>query len=169
MPPTTVHDRITLLGAAALLPAGVLLPSENRYISAACLTGSFLLSGLLFSCDLDVDSTEYRRWGPLRFLWFPYKRMVLHRSWLSHGLVIGPLVRLIYFVLFVDLLVALGTLGVEIADLGGLAWLSTWHGFWFGLAAGHMRFLADFLIGFVLGGAAHTIPDRLVTGVKRLA
>ena len=168
MPATAVHDRITLISAAALAPAAVLLPSENRWISGALVVGAHLLSGLLFSCDLDVDSNEYRRWGPLRLIWFPYMRMVLHRSWLSHGLVIGPLLRLIYFALFIDLAVVLGALGAQAAGLGGIAWLGWWHRFWFGLIAGHARFTADFLAGFVLGGAAHTIPDWLSTGVKRL-
>lgn len=168
MPATAVHDRITLISAAALVPAAVLLPSENRWISAALVVGAHLLSGLLFSCDLDVDSVEYRRWGPLRLIWFPYMRIVSHRSWLSHGLIIGPLLRLLYFALFADLLVALGALGAQVAGLEGIEWLDWWHRFWFELVADHPRFVADFLAGFVLGGAVHSIPDWLSTGVKRL-
>jgi uncharacterized metal-binding protein len=172
VPETPVHDRITLISAGLLAPVFLAIPSENRWISWGVLTGSYLLSGLAFSCDLDIQAAEYRRWGPLRWMWWPYARMVLHRSWLSHGLVVGPLLRLIYFALVVDLIVVLGVavvgLGGWLAGFEAFGWLGQWHLFWAGLVRDHPRFFADVLVGFVLGGAAHSIPDWLTTGVKRI-
>lgn len=168
MPPAHVHDRITLLSAGLLTPVVLALPAENRFLSWVVFTAAHLLSGLLFSCDLDVRATEYRRWGPLRWLWLPYTYLVYHRSWLSHGLVIGPLLRLLYFGLAVEAL-ALLFAGAGAQFLGaGLEWLSRWHAFWGSLIRDHPRPVLDFLAGFITGGAVHTIPDWLTTGVKRL-
>ncbi|WP_025745622.1 metal-binding protein [Kallotenue papyrolyticum] len=160
MPSARTHDVITIISGAALLPLAWTLTTDLSITLS--LSGAHLLSGLLFSCDLDIDSTEYRRWGPLRLLWWPYKEMIPHRSWLSHGLIIGPLLRLAYFALIA----------------GGLAWLvltlldrgELWQRW--GTALGdwlraHPEEVYAALIGFVLGGAAHSIPDWLSTGAKR--
>ncbi len=168
MPQTHVHDRITLITAGLLTPVFLAIPSDNRWISWGVLEGSYLLSGLLFSNDLDVMATEYRRWGPLRWLWLPYAQMVLHRSWLSHGLMVGPLLRLLYFVLVVDLLVVLGATAAGVGGVGGWEWIGRWHKFWADLVREHPRHFVEAAVGFVLGGAAHSIPDWISTGIRRL-
>ncbi|MGB9723242.1 MAG: metal-binding protein [Chloroflexia bacterium] len=164
MPPARVHDRITLITAGLLTPVVLALPAENRFLSWGLFTVAHLFSGLGFSCDLDVRAVEYRRWGPLRWLWLPYTQLVYHRSWLSHGLVIGPLLRLLYFGLIVEVLVLAGVYLFG----AGPEWLSHWHAFWGHLVRDHPRYVLDFLAGFTTGGAVHTIPDWLTTGVKRL-
>lgn len=168
MPPTRTHDFITLGGAAVLAPISLLVPSDNRWLSCTMVTGSHLLSGLLFSNDLDVSGAELHRWGPLRWLWWPYERLIPHRNWLSHGLIIGPLLRLAYFALIVEALVALGTLGAQLAGWDGLGWLSWWHRLWSNLVLTYPRRFVEFAIGFVLGGASHSFPDWLQTGVRRV-
>ncbi len=168
MPSARMHDHITLITAGLLTPAVLALPAENRLLSWSIFTVAHLLSGLLFSCDLDVQATEYRRWGPLRWIWLPYTHLVYHRSWLSHGLVIGPLLRLFYFGLMGEGLAWLfAGAGAHLFG-AGLEWLSHWHAFWVDLMHTHPRHVLDFLAGFVTGGAVHTIPDWLVTGAKRL-
>ena len=168
MPETKAHDRLTLITAGLVTPVALLVPSDNRWLTWGTVTGSYLLSGLLFSNDLDVQAAEYRRWGPLRWLWWPYAHLVLHRSWVSHGLIIGPLLRLIYSALVLELLVVLLTAAAQLFGVGGLNWLNAWHLFWGELLQAHPRRLGEFLVGFVLAGAAHTVPDRFTTGVKRL-
>ncbi len=56
----------------------------------------FLIGGLLLSPDLDTRSNATRRWGPLRLLWWPYRRLLRHRSLLSHTPLIGTAGRLLY-------------------------------------------------------------------------
>ncbi len=168
MPGIRAHDTITWIGGVLLAPLSLAVPSPNHWLSALTLSGSFLLSGLLFSCDLDVPAGEYRRWGPLRRLWWPYERLLPHRSWLSHGLVIGPLLRLAYFGLVVDLLVSLLALVASALGLDGRAWLQDWHRFWADLVRYDPRPVAEVLSGFVLGGAAHSLPDWWLTGMRRL-
>ena len=59
---------------------------------------AFLIGGLWLSPDLDTRSNALRRWGQLAFLWWPYRRLIRHRSIWSHGPLIGTAVRLLYLV-----------------------------------------------------------------------
>ena len=84
---------------------------------------AFLVGGLWLSPDLDTRSNPTRRWGPLRLLWWPYRRLLRHRSLLSHSPLLGTAGRLLYLLALV-----LG-LGLIAAPLGApspealLAWL----------------------------------------------
>ena len=55
-----------------------------------------LAGGLLLSPDLDIRSRPFYRWGVFRFIWWPYQWMIRHRSPLSHGIIIGSWLRLLY-------------------------------------------------------------------------
>ena len=57
-------------------------------------TASVLVGGLWLSPDLDTRSNALRRWGPLGFVWWPYRRLIPHRSLWSHGPFLGTAVRL---------------------------------------------------------------------------
>lgn len=162
MPDYRTHDRITVYAGLALVPISYLLSADRSLVTAVTVAAGCLVSGLLFSCDLDIDSAEYRRWGVLRFLWWPYKEAVPHRSWLSHGLVIGPVLRLAYLAAIVYGFLFAGTVLT-----GNWAVLRA-------VERAIVVFLRDyataayaFLIGFILGGAAHSIPDWFSTGAKR--
>ena len=87
------HDRATCLLA---LPYGLLwwpwLGTLGTVVSAL----AFLIGGLWLSPDLDTNSRPYQRWGPLRWLWWPYRKALRHRSVLSHSPLLGTLVRVGY-------------------------------------------------------------------------
>ena len=71
------HDRATW---ALSLPFGLLWWPLLGLAGVACAGLAFLLGGLLLSPDLDTHSNPTRRWGPLRLLWWPYRRLLRHRS-----------------------------------------------------------------------------------------
>jgi uncharacterized metal-binding protein len=102
------HDRATLLVA---LPFGLLWGPLLGGQGIALATLAFLVGGLWLSPDLDTVSRATARWGPLRPLWWPYRRLLRHRSLLSHSPVLGSAGRLAY------LLTALALLRL-IADAG---------------------------------------------------
>ncbi len=85
------HDQsIWLLSLPLGLTVGLVLGLDAALIAAAsCLAG-----GLWLSPDLDTRSNALRRWGVLGFLWWPYRRLIPHRSLWSHGPVLGTSVRL---------------------------------------------------------------------------
>ena len=87
------HDRATLL---ACIPFGLLLLPLMGPQAFGAGAGAFLVGGLWLSPDLDTASKPLHRWGPLRWIWWPYQRLVPHRSLLSHGPLIGMGLRLLW-------------------------------------------------------------------------
>ena len=169
MPGARTHDFLTLITVAAA--DGIYftrVPHPNTQM-AALFTVAYVFAGYACAGDLDINSREYHRWGPLRFLWWPYRMMVPHRSRISHGLVLGGLIRIAYLavittVVFWTGMWAISRLGMHIdpsreVDTG-------WHSF-FGFVHMHPGWSAALLTGFVLAGTTHSIADLISTGIKR--
>jgi uncharacterized metal-binding protein len=174
LPNARTHDAITIVTGLALAPLTYVAvlnqpqPPGVALINTALLTGAHLLSGMMFSPDLDIDSAIDNRWGIFHWIWRPYMWLVPHRHrWLSHGLVFSPLFRLAYFAAMVTLCFfavawVLEQLAIIVPDYPQQT-------------LDYLLFLVDtqpqevfmFLLGFVTGSAAHTIADWLVTGGKR--
>lgn len=119
------HDRATWLLA---LPFGLLWWPGLGAGGALSAGLGFLIGGLWLSPDLDTPSNPSRRWGPLRWLWWPYRRLLSHRSLLSHSPLLGSAGRLLYLA---AVLLALSWLGQPLgspspATLAGWAG-QLWH------------------------------------------
>jgi uncharacterized metal-binding protein len=142
---------------------------ETAAVDTALLVGAHLLSGMMFSPDLDIDSAIDHRWGMFYWIWRPYMWAVPHRSpLLSHGLVIPPLLRLLYFFAVVTLLYfglawGLGQLGIVTPNYYAQA-----VDYLLDLVRAHPREVLMVLVGFITGSAAHSIADWLVTDGKHL-
>ncbi|HJZ45738.1 MAG TPA: metal-binding protein [Roseiflexaceae bacterium] len=174
MPGAHVHDAITVVTGLALAPisysalVGIGLPIDAAIRNTAILVGAHMLSGIMFSPDLDLDSAIDDRWGIFFWIWRPYMWLVPHRSRLfSHGLVIAPLLRLLYFYLMVVLLLIttawlLARVGIALPDLH-----IRLSDALLGVMRNHPQETQSFLAGFITGSAAHTLADWLVTGGKR--
>ena len=87
------HDLSTFF-CSPLVFVGTLTATEDMVLSIG-VTGTFLFGGLFLSPDLDCPSRPYHRWTILKFIWVPYQ-MIPHRNFLSHGLIIGSLGRILY-------------------------------------------------------------------------
>ncbi len=70
---------------------------------------TFCLGGLWLSPDLDTCSEALKKWGFLKLIWFPYRKLIPHRSLFSHGPLIGTTIRIIYLNICLALLVAIAT------------------------------------------------------------
>lgn len=167
------HDRVTLYSAALLAPlsfwaAKAYSPTlwghpltTTPLATTLLVVGAYLFSGLWLSNDLDIDSRIYRRWGPLRWLWYPYQKLVSHRSWLSHGFAVGPLGRIVYLYGMIEL--ALLIMHQWIRQVGGStkvieAGLSVTAQVWPYVAA-NPHISVPLAVGLVLGGLAHSVVD----------
>ncbi len=173
MPQARTHDILTTATAIALVPATyLLLKNADQSLSTACVGAlllplAHLISGVFFSPDLDIDSAIDNRWGPLAWIWRPYMWAVPHRSrWLSHGLLIPPLLRLLYLILMLGLLfMALGFILGQF-DLALPAYdRQTFHTL-LALAQRYPLQIGLILAGFITGGAVHSLADWIVSGVK---
>lgn len=118
------HDRATWLLA---LPFGLLWGPWLGPPGIATAALAFLLGGLWLSPDLDTRSNPTRRWGPLRLLWWPYRRLLRHRSLLSHSPLLGTSGRLLYLM---ALLLALCLLGRPLGAPGPAELLALLRGLW---------------------------------------
>jgi uncharacterized metal-binding protein len=174
MPGARAHDVITIITGMTLVPIGFAAQAAMNTLpdlalrGTAILVGAHVLSGIMFSPDLDLDSAIDDRWGIFFWIWRPYMWLVPHRSrLLSHGLVIAPLLRLLYFYLMVALLLIvsawlLARVGIALPDLH-IRLRDTL----LGLMRDHPYETQAFLAGFITGSAAHSIADWLVSGGKR--
>ncbi len=168
MPSGATHDRITLT-CLPLVGGVVLLASRSTSITLS-LAGSFLFSGLMFGPDLDIYSVQFKRWGLLRWIWRPYQKGLRHRSWLSHGPIVGTMLRLLYLSLWATLLGMLA-FSISIAN----HWM-VWdlHSI-IAVRDNILRFGLQFsweigaaLVGLELGAMSHSCSDSLGSAWGRL-
>ncbi len=112
------HDRATWLFA---LPAGLLVWPWLGWSGVGTASAGFLIGGLLLSPDLDTHSRPTARWGAMKLLWWPYRRLLRHRSLLSHSPLLGTALRLTYLGCIVMVLAA------ALQPFGAPPPLRLWH------------------------------------------
>lgn len=165
MPSGKTHDRITLWSLPWLVGAGYGL-TRNGDLSLL-LGGSFLFGGLMFGPDLDIYSVQYKRWGILRWIWRPYQKMMSHRSPLSHGPLIGTVLRLIYLALIVGLG---GLLSFAIAQGLGIRqwqWQPSMQQQILGVLPHYSQEAIAIFVGLELGALSHSLSDGLGSALRR--
>ncbi len=169
MPGAHTHDIITVTAAIGLNGIYFTEAPHPSLELAAIFSGAFLFAGYACAGDLDLNSREYRRWGPFRILWWPYRVMVPHRSWVSHGLIMGGVIRALYLAaVFTILTLAVswvaGRLGTHInpQQFTSKSWQTA-----FAFAQTHQEQCLAFFTGFVLAGTTHSLADLISTGIKR--
>jgi uncharacterized metal-binding protein len=165
MPSGQTHDRITLWTVPLVSGIAYFLTQNGKL--ALILAGGFLFSGLMFGPDLDIYSVQYKRWGWFRWIWIPYRSAIRHRSQLSHGLIIGTILRLLYISLII---LILSGIIAAIAYLLGYVNLKSvidsqkqfpiWD-------AKYTQALLALIIGLELGAMSHSISDWIGSAYKR--
>jgi uncharacterized metal-binding protein len=170
MPNARTHDAITY----ALTPFTFLAAEMywGSHVISALATAMMLFSGLMFGPDLDLNSRPYQRWGPLKFIWKPYQAALPHRSKLSHGPVLGTVIRIVYFLLIASVLGATilylrhrfihyqqTTWGAEFAVIR-----NDLFSFW---DQTDKKYFWSAFGGLWLGALAHTTADVVWSSVKR--
>jgi len=143
------HDRATGLLALALGLCGGLWLGAAAGLSAGL---GVLIGGLWLSPDLDTLSNPTRRWGPLRLLWWPYRRLLSHRSLLSHSPLLGSAGRLLYLA---ALLLALSWLGQPLGTPGPVALAQGAAQLW----ARQQALLLAALVGLEASAWLHLLQD----------
>lgn len=164
-----VHDKLTndiTLPCSLFIGVIVFIFSHDLFYGLTafilCLLGIQIQR--LFTPDLDIISNKKyhmgyygfylicRRCGYIpsqivRYYWWPYGKIISHRSIFSHGFIIGTLVRLIYLILPMFLL------------------LYIIYPNQFGLNLGYILYYWDyisyFIIGFFLADCGHLILDYI--------
>ncbi|MGD1900054.1 MAG: metal-binding protein [Phormidesmis sp.] len=158
MPSGRIHDRITYCCLPFVVAPAILITRSPTLTAVTSL--SFLVGGLMLGPDLDIHSVQYTRWGPLRWIWLPYQIAIKHRSRLSHGPVIGTLLRVIYLAVWLALFTFIGIQLLNLLWDAQLSWSTLRDPF----RAVFRRYAAEWvaiLIGLEIGAASHFISDEL--------
>ncbi|MFN4195082.1 MAG: metal-binding protein [Thermosynechococcus sp.] len=160
MPSGRTHDRLTWIGMPLV---GFTASALSRdWVWGVVVSSSFGIGGFLLSPDLDTPSLPYYRWGWLRGIWLPYRKAFHHRSFWTHGPLVGTLIRLLYLSLWLGL--GLG-LGVGVATFTGYlplvqAWLQRWQGI-------DWRWGGAIALGLELSALLHITSDWVVSQWRR--
>ena len=164
MPSGKHHDRITLWLLPMVLVGAFFVTVDMP--TAVIIAVSFLLSGLMMGPDLDIQSVQYRRWGPVRWIWYPYQVLVKHRSRWSHGPIIGTLVRVIYLAVWVVLFVVFGVTTINHFWQAQLSW-EIMQPVLRDLFVQYAREWLALLVGLELGALSHYTSDWLASTLKK--
>ncbi|NER38403.1 MAG: metal-binding protein [Oscillatoria sp. SIO1A7] len=163
MPSGRVHDKITIIGLPAIAIGACIVTRSP--ISVFLISGGYLFGGFMFGPDLDIHSVQFKRWGWLKFIWLPYQKSIRHRSLLSHGPVIGTVLRVVYLAAWISVTLvlasALQALTSKPTLMQGLINWSQWL-----FLEKHLELLAVF-VGIELGAASHYLADWLSSFWKR--
>jgi uncharacterized metal-binding protein len=168
MPNGVTHDRITLT-CLPIIGGVTLLVTQNPGI-ALSLSSSFLFSGLMFGPDLDIHSVQFKRWGPLRWIWLPYRKSLQHRSWLSHGPIVGTILRLLYLGCWIVLFSAVTFSLCTLNHWTSLIWqnaLGTVQTVFHSIFERHTWEIWASLAGLELGAMSHSVSDGLGSAWSR--
>ncbi len=157
MPSGVTHDRITIW----ILPwiVGVTYCLTRNGELTLILSGGYFFSGMMFGPDLDIRSLQYKRWGIIRGIWLPYRRVLKHRSIFSHGFIIGTCVRLVYLFLII------ACISIFVVAIAQLIFGFSWN--WQDFAQQQLSLSIDkypqetiaLFIGLEIGAMSHSVSD----------
>jgi len=141
MPNGRTHDIITVIAAPIIVVASYYL--TKNLLTTGLILVCYLFASFMFNGDLDMNSAPYNRWWVFKMIWIPYQLMFHHRSVFTHGLVIGTIIRVLYFSIIPIIIFSFkGDLHVVKAI--------NWHLFF------------QIFIGLEAGAAIHTIADYTI-------
>ncbi|HHP7230118.1 MAG TPA: metal-binding protein [Xenococcaceae cyanobacterium] len=165
MPSGRTHDRITLWLFPGIVALSYLITRNGEL--TLLVGGGFFFAGLMFGPDLDIYSVQFKRWGVLRVIWLPYQKLLRHRSFWSHGLIIGTVIRILYLLGWLFLV---GIFGIAIAQLiGGFEW--NWQSFTLAtfklITEVYWLDAIALFIGLDLGAMSHSVSDWISSKSKK--
>ncbi|UBF24165.1 metal-binding protein [Kovacikia minuta CCNUW1] len=176
MPSGRTHDSITLWS----LPLIAALTFDRTRSSSLTLmvSAGFLFAGLMFGPDLDIYSRQYLRWGVLRWIWLPYRQNMRHRSFLSHGPIVGTIVRVGYLLTWLGM-VALAAILISAIAYQLVGKIANWQILAQNLLDESVTLIRRslqqnaaewiaLLIGLELGALSHSLSDWVGSWYKRL-
>lgn len=164
MPSGRTHDRITLWALPVV--AGVTFWQTRSGNVTLLVAGGFMFGGLMFGPDLDIYSRQYQRWGFLRWIWLPYQKSLRHRSFLSHGPIIGTTLRVVYLSSVLAIVAVMIWAVAEKLGNVSVSWQDVEETVGRSLFSYATEFLALFL-GLELGAMSHSLSDWGGSAYKR--
>lgn len=143
MPNGKTHDIISILTFPIVIISTYFI--LDNLILTIIVSLSYIFASFMFNGDLDTNSKPFNRWYILKMFWIPYQLMFHHRSYFTHGIVIGSVIRIVYVITIPTLIL----ISVDIQNITILVDLFS------------NKYVIYSLIGIELGSTIHTISDKL--------
>ncbi len=157
MPMGTTHRRINTASSVPIA-AGTLVIGWDP-VHTLILMAGYTFATFFMNPDLDLYSIGYQSWGWLRFIWWPYQKVLGHRCWMSHFPVVSTILRIIYLLWFPLLMLFLLSASARSAiahdDLPQ----------WILLIA---PYTIIFVLGMIISDSLHAILDTTSTELKHI-
>ena len=160
MPGFTGH---AIVNSAALVGTTAFMVYDGWSLGdIAAVDAGIALATVALSPDMDLfTSRSMQEWGLMRFLWWPYARLVKHRDGL-HTPLVGTSVRWLYMSVILGLLIGL------------VVWIIRRIGFQVDFSLDNetkeilfnLGYLLDIYIGANIADAMHFLTDTLTHGMK---
>ncbi|AFZ46386.1 Protein of unknown function DUF2227, metal-binding protein [Cyanobacterium stanieri PCC 7202] len=158
------HDRITWLCLPWIFIGTIIISKD--LLTGFVVASGFLFSGLMFGPDLDIYSVQFKRWGYFKFIWLPYQKYLPHRSFFSHGFIIGTVIRSLYLC-FILLL-----LGIVLGAIALITFPQIWQ--WQQIIDNltvigeiYLKEIIALFIGLELGAMSHYLADIIDSWLKK--
>jgi len=167
MPSGKTHDRIAWYLSLPFTYLAWYI--SNDFVISIIFFVSFIFSSLMFSGDLDLVSIQSKRWGNLRWIWIPYRKLISHRSMLSHGIIIATLFRIVYIFIFATIIYIIFYFITQnyFPDLNKDLTSTTKNSVKF-LKSQPKEYFLSILFGLIFGDIVHTSSDILVSRIKKI-
>ncbi|NWJ96882.1 MAG: metal-binding protein [Chloroflexi bacterium] len=156
MPMGRTHRLINTYLCVPLVVGATVAAHWSPLQALSCGVG-YCFATFFMNPDLDLDSVGYQSWGPLRIIWWPYQKILAHRSYFSHFPVISTVLRIVYLMWFPVLMIAL--LGSSVQMVAR----ETIFDWWPIIGA----YLLMFILGMIVSDTLHAILDVVSTDFKR--
>ncbi|KKG12216.1 MULTISPECIES: metal-binding protein [unclassified Methanosarcina] len=121
-------------------------PEYIEFDTIAIFSFALIFGTYYLSPDLDIQSDPFRRWGILKYIWWPYQKICKHRGKLHHPL-LGPIIIISTVGLFI-IAPVVKLFNLEITNIP-------------------TKYIISLLTGIVISIEAHIITDIIYTKAKR--
>ncbi|HDR7514082.1 metal-binding protein [Bacillus mobilis] len=154
MPSGRTHTKINLISLPVVLFMLFSYGLTNLDFLLTFAIG-FLVGTSFLTPDLDTYSNAYNKWGFLRIFWYPYKKVMPHRSFFTHTIILGDVIRIAYMlIVFSPFLFLLNVIAFD----GNLI----------EIAKKHEVEIVTFVMGIVVASTLHIIADKVNTRRKKM-
>lgn len=163
------HDKVTVIMSPFVAAAVFLInfSATNELTSSIIFTFIglvvYMFGGYMFSGDIDIKSRETNRWGNFKFIWSLYQKSFSHRSIFTHGLILGPAIRILYiyaiYLMICAWLYSLDIISLSTKDIIESTYL---------LIGENKQISFNIIFALFLGSGLHTITDVIYSFFKRI-
>jgi uncharacterized metal-binding protein len=145
MPNGRTHDKISLI-TTPIIGTTCFYISNYDIKTTMIILISHMFASFMFNGDLDMNSKPYNRWWLFKMIWIPYQIMFHHRSYFTHGIIIGTIIRIIY--------VGIIPLIIFVCYKWDITIL-------FNMIKSNITIIIYIFVGLELGNSVHTLSDKI--------